>query len=170
MGRWRGGRRRWGWLLVTIDVVSAGHCDGVDGHRRCKCKEEKNEKTYLLSRLHIDMQRLAMVAATVTVNAGGWWPARSGRRQCGWSCIATGDVDEKVLQRERAVLSCKGRVSVATDRLLQYLPVGCTALQLERAGLCCNRGRVCCNQHLGRRCNGWSWKRCNKWPAGRCCN
>ena len=44
VGRWRGGRRRWGWLLVTIDVVGAGHCDGVDGHRRCKCKEEKNEK------------------------------------------------------------------------------------------------------------------------------
>ena len=46
-GRWRGGRRRWGWLLVTIDVVGAGHCDGIDGHRRCKCKEEENEKKLL---------------------------------------------------------------------------------------------------------------------------
>ena len=38
---------RWGWLLVTIDVVAAGHCDGVDGHRHCKCKEEENEKNLL---------------------------------------------------------------------------------------------------------------------------
>ena len=69
----------WGWLLVTIDVVSAGHCNGVDGHQHCKCKEEENEKkTYLLSWLRIDMQRLVMVVAAVMVKAGGWWPACSG--------------------------------------------------------------------------------------------
>ena len=57
------------------------------------------------------------MAAAVVANAGGWWPACSGHQQRGWSCIAMGDVDERVLQRERAVLSCRGRVSVATDRV-----------------------------------------------------
>ena len=46
-----------------------------------------------------------MAAVAVVVNAGGWWPACSGRQRCGRSCIATGDVDERVLQQERAVLS-----------------------------------------------------------------
>ena len=81
-------------VLMAIDTASV--------------KKKKMKKTYLLSRLHIDIQRLGMAAAAVMVNAGGWWPAHSGRQQHGQSYIATGDVDEKVLQQERAGLSCRG--------------------------------------------------------------
>ena len=100
VGRWHGGQCRWGWLSVTIDVVVvlgiAMVLIAID-----TCKEEENEKkTYLLRRLRIDMQRLAMAAAAVVVNAGGWWPACSGYQRCGWSCIATGDVDERVCNRK----------------------------------------------------------------------
>ena len=71
-------------------------------------KKKMKKKTYLLSWLRIDMQRLVMVVATVMVNAGGWWPACSGHWRHGWSYIATGDVNENVLQQERAGLSCRG--------------------------------------------------------------
>ena len=38
----------------------------------------------------------------------------------------------------------------------QIIAIFTGGMQLERAGLCCNRGQVCCNQCLGRCCNGWS--------------
>ena len=90
VGRWHGGRRRWGWLLVTIDVVMVlGIAMVLMAIDAASVKKKKMKKTYLLRRLRIDMQRLAMAAAAVVVNAGGWWPvaACSGHRRCGRSWL-----------------------------------------------------------------------------------
>ena len=177
MGRWRGGRCRWGgcWLPLMWSVLGiAMVLMAIDAASVKKKKMKK--KTYLLSRLRIDMQRLAMAVAAVMVNAGGWWPACSGRRRHGWSYIATGDVDEKVLQRERAGLSCSEccnrqiiecvatnvRGGVATDGR------GSVATNGRREGVATNSriGEVL--QRMGGRCCNERERQDGKDATGRC--
>ena len=142
VGRWHGGRHRWGWLLVTIDVVGAGHCDGVDGHRCCKCKEEENEKKLTCS------AGFTLICRGWQWRRLQWWSTQVGGGQ---HVVAVDDMGRATLQQGMSMRKCcngKELGWVAGDEwvlqqtdycnIYQWVASGKVLQPTLESGSCCN--------------------------------